>query len=66
MSVKIGILEPIQLPPDVKIKVFDIPPPPPKGMFADMPVDVGPQYEGQRIRGPEMYVELGGDRKRVV
>jgi len=27
--------------------------------FADMPVDVGPVYEGERIRGNQMYVELG-------
>jgi acetyl-CoA decarbonylase/synthase complex subunit beta len=36
------------------------------GMFADIPVDVGVIYEGERIRKPDMYVELGGtkvDRK---
>uniref|UniRef100_A0A7J3JQU0 CO-methylating acetyl-CoA synthase n=1 Tax=Ignisphaera aggregans TaxID=334771 RepID=A0A7J3JQU0_9CREN len=31
-------------------------------MFSDIPVDVGPQYEGQRVRAPEMYVELGGPK----
>ena len=30
--------------------------------FADMPVDVGPVYEGERIRGNQMYVELGGPK----
>ena len=27
-----------------------------------MPVDVGPVYEGERIRGNQMYVELGGPK----
>jgi acetyl-CoA decarbonylase/synthase complex subunit beta len=30
--------------------------------FSDMPVDVGPVYEGERIRAKEMYVELGGPK----
>lgn len=30
--------------------------------FSDMPIDVGPVYEGERIRGPAMYVELGGPK----
>ncbi len=30
--------------------------------FADMPVDVGPVYEGERIRAKQMYVELGGPK----
>ena len=30
--------------------------------FADIPVDVGPVYEGERIRGNQMYVELGGPK----
>ena len=30
--------------------------------FSDMPVDVGPVYEGERIRGNQMYVELGGPK----
>ena len=29
-------------------------------MFADIPVDVGVVYEGERVRRKEMYVELGG------
>ncbi|MEM4311531.1 MAG: CO dehydrogenase/CO-methylating acetyl-CoA synthase complex subunit beta [Nitrososphaerales archaeon] len=29
-------------------------------MFADIPVGVGVIYEGERIRKPQMYVELGG------
>ncbi|MFQ6086221.1 MAG: CO dehydrogenase/CO-methylating acetyl-CoA synthase complex subunit beta, partial [Candidatus Bathyarchaeia archaeon] len=33
-----------------------------KGMFADIPVDVGLVYEGERIRKPDMYVELGGPK----
>jgi acetyl-CoA decarbonylase/synthase complex subunit beta len=31
--------------------------------FEDMPVEVGPVFEGQRIRGPETYVELGGPKQ---
>jgi len=30
------------------------------GMFADLPVDVGVAYEGERVRKPKMHVELGG------
>jgi acetyl-CoA decarbonylase/synthase complex subunit beta len=30
--------------------------------FADIPVDIGPVYEGERIRGNQMYVELGGPK----
>lgn len=30
--------------------------------FSDMPVDVGPVYEGERIRANQMYVELGGPK----
>ncbi len=30
--------------------------------FSDMPVDVGPVYEGERIRSKQMYVELGGPK----
>ncbi|MFH1328005.1 MAG: CO dehydrogenase/CO-methylating acetyl-CoA synthase complex subunit beta [Candidatus Bathyarchaeota archaeon] len=30
------------------------------GMFADIPVDIGVTYEGERIRKPSMHVELGG------
>ncbi len=33
-----------------------------KGMFADIPVDVGLVYEGERIRKPDMYAELGGPK----
>jgi|UniRef100_A0A7J3Z620 CO dehydrogenase/acetyl-CoA synthase complex, beta subunit len=62
MSINITLLELVKLPEDVKIHVFDVPPAPQKGAFADIPVDVGPQYEGQRVRGPEMYVELGGPK----
>jgi len=32
------------------------------GMFADIPVDVGLIYEGERIRKPDMYVEFGGPK----
>jgi acetyl-CoA decarbonylase/synthase complex subunit beta len=31
-------------------------------MFKDMPVDVGVIYEGERIRKPDMQVELGGPK----
>jgi len=31
-------------------------------MFADIPVDVGIVYEGERIRKKDMYVELGGPK----
>ncbi|MEM1981251.1 MAG: hypothetical protein QW788_01695, partial [Candidatus Hadarchaeales archaeon] len=30
------------------------------GMFADIPVDVGVVYEGERIRKGDMHAELGG------
>lgn len=30
--------------------------------FSDMPVPVGPVYEGERIRSNQMYVELGGPK----
>jgi len=30
--------------------------------FSEFPVDVGPVYEGERIRGNQMYVELGGPK----
>lgn len=61
---KLKLIEEVPLPSDVNIKVFKVLPPPPKSMFGDFPVDVGPQYEGQRIRAPEMYVELGGPKVR--
>lgn len=32
------------------------------GMFADIPVDVGVVYEGERIRKPNMHVELGSTK----
>jgi len=32
-------------------------------MFEDIPVDIGIIYEGERIRGREMQVELGGPRE---
>jgi acetyl-CoA decarbonylase/synthase complex subunit beta len=32
-------------------------------MFDDIPVDVGIIYEGERIRGREMQIELGGPRE---
>jgi acetyl-CoA decarbonylase/synthase complex subunit beta len=32
-------------------------------MFDDIPVDIGIIYEGERIRGREMQVELGGPRE---
>lgn len=38
------------------------PPPTKKGMFADIPVDVGLVYEGERIRKQDMYVEFGGPK----
>ena len=31
-------------------------------IFKDIPVDVGVIYEGERIRKPDMYVELGGPK----
>ncbi|MHA1137500.1 MAG: CO dehydrogenase/CO-methylating acetyl-CoA synthase complex subunit beta [Candidatus Thorarchaeota archaeon] len=30
--------------------------------FEDIPVDVGVVYEGERVRGKDMYVELGGPK----
>ncbi|MHA1749214.1 MAG: CO dehydrogenase/CO-methylating acetyl-CoA synthase complex subunit beta [Promethearchaeota archaeon] len=30
--------------------------------FGDLPFDVGPVYEGERIRSNQMYVELGGPK----
>lgn len=33
-----------------------------KGMWADLPVDVGLVYEGERIRSKDMQVELGGPK----
>lgn len=33
-------------------------------MFDDIPVDIGIIYEGERIRGREMQVELGGPREQ--
>jgi len=33
-----------------------------KGMWEDIPVDVGLVYEGERIRGKQMQVELGGPK----
>lgn len=61
MPLKISVVSPIEVPDDM-VKIFKVPPPPPKAMFGDIPVDVGPQYEGQRVRAPEMYVELGGPK----
>ena len=31
-------------------------------MFSDIPVSVGPMNEGERVRGPDMYVELAGPK----
>ena len=31
-----------------------------EGMFADIPVDVGVVYEGERVRKQQMHVEFGG------
>ena len=62
MTLKISIFTPIEVPGGVPIKEFRVPPAPEKGVFADIPVDVGPQYEGQRVRREDMYVELGGPR----
>ena len=33
-----------------------------KGMWDDIPVDVGLVYEGERIRGKQMQVELSGPK----
>ena len=62
MSAVLKIIEKFEVPANVSVKVFKVPPPPPKGVFSDIPVDVGPQYEGQRVRAPEMFVELGGPK----
>jgi len=32
------------------------------GMFADIPVDIGVIYEGERIRKPDMHIEFGGKK----
>ncbi len=32
-------------------------------MFEDIPVDVGVIYEGERVRRPDMHVELGGPKQ---
>ena len=32
-------------------------------LFEDIPVDVGIIYEGERIRGRDMQIELGGPRE---
>lgn len=61
MTPKIVILTPVE-PPTEAVKIFKAPPTPPKAMFSDIPVDVGPQYEGQRVRASEMFVELGGPK----
>jgi len=58
----LNILAPVEIPENVSVKIFKAPPTPPKGAFSDIPVDVGPQYEGQRVRAKEMYVELGGPK----
>lgn len=63
-ELKLRILEEFIIPSDTIIKRFEIPLPPPKAVFSDIPVDVGPQYEGQRVRAPDMYVELGGPKVR--
>ena len=31
-------------------------------MFEDIPVDVSPMYEGERIRSANMFVELAGPK----
>ncbi|MHA2043277.1 MAG: hypothetical protein ACW99G_00705 [Candidatus Thorarchaeota archaeon] len=30
--------------------------------FEDIPVDIGVVYEGERVRGKDMFVELGGPK----
>ncbi|MEM2015744.1 MAG: hypothetical protein QXE58_05860, partial [Candidatus Methanomethylicia archaeon] len=59
MGIIINILNPLEVPDEI-VKIYSVPPTPEKGMFTDIPVDVGPQYEGQRIRREDMYVEFGG------
>ncbi|MEM4789426.1 MAG: CO dehydrogenase/CO-methylating acetyl-CoA synthase complex subunit beta [Ignisphaera sp.] len=61
-NIVIKIIESIAIPANIPTKIFKVPPAPPKSVFSDIPVDVGPQYEGQRVRAPEMYVELGGPK----
>lgn len=61
MVIKINILNPLEVPDEI-VKIYGVPPTPEKGMFTDIPVDVGPQYEGQRIRREDMYVEFGGPK----
>lgn len=56
------IIDKIELPENIKIKTYRVLPTPSKGVFTDIPVDVGPQYEGQRVRANDMYVELGGPK----
>ena len=31
-------------------------------MFGDIPVEISPMYEGERIRAANMFVELGGPK----
>jgi acetyl-CoA decarbonylase/synthase complex subunit beta len=62
MGLTINILNPIQVPENIPVRVYDVPPAPEKGMFLDIPVDVGPQYDGQRVRRENMFVELGGPK----
>ncbi|MEM0084496.1 MAG: CO dehydrogenase/CO-methylating acetyl-CoA synthase complex subunit beta [Candidatus Methanomethylicia archaeon] len=61
MGIIINILNPLEVPDEI-VKIYSVPPTPEKGMFTDIPVDVGPQYEGQRIRREDMYVEFGGPK----
>ncbi len=62
MEVKLSVLTTVEVPDDVPVKEFAVPPTPEKSVFADIPVDVGPQYEGQRVRKDDMYVEFGGPK----
>ena len=43
MPYTITVKEPVTIPEGVKVTVWDVPPPPQKGIFSDIPVDVGPQ-----------------------
>ncbi|MEM2137172.1 MAG: CO dehydrogenase/CO-methylating acetyl-CoA synthase complex subunit beta, partial [Candidatus Methanomethylicia archaeon] len=61
MGLMVNILNPLEVPENI-VKIYNVPPTPEKGMFIDIPVDVGPQYEGQRIRREDMYVEFGGPK----
>lgn len=36
-----------------------------EGMWADLPFDVGLVHEGERIRGKQTYVELGGPKQKM-